>query len=147
MSRRAKKKIKWHGPKIDQYERRNEVLHSLGFQSYKDYLCSPLWRLIRARVFQQKGRLCLLCGSSATELHHHRYHRNDLIGKKTKFIDPICRECHEKIEFSSGRKNKLHEAKIAFQRIRSDRRQETLDRLAVEEWERKNRTAIWEGNF
>ena len=35
---------------INRYKQRDEVLRSIGFQSYKEYLESDLWKSIRSRV-------------------------------------------------------------------------------------------------
>jgi hypothetical protein len=89
------------------YSGRDDWLRLMGFQSYREYLASPLWSEVRKRVFYFKGRICYLCGKAATQVHHTRYHKNDLSGRKLKFLFPICGECHSEIEFDidgEGRK-------------------------------------------
>lgn len=99
------------------YQSRYHYLTELGFGSYQQYLASDLWKKIRARVYRVKGKDCYLCGSPATELHHNRYHRNDLLGKRLKYIHPLCRTCHEEIEFKAdGRKSNLRQAMKAKRR-------------------------------
>ena len=98
------------------YQSRNLVLRELGFASYKDYLQSDLWKELRVKVYAAKGRTCYLCGSPATELHHNRYHLNDLKGRKIRFISPICRKCHEGIEFKDGKKSTVAEAARNFRK-------------------------------
>jgi hypothetical protein len=100
------------------YRSRNAILRGLGFATYRDYLASDLWRTVRAAVFKVKGRACYLCGKPATELHHNRYHANDLTGKRLKFINPICRGCHEGIEFQGGEKVTLKKAASTFRKRR-----------------------------
>lgn len=100
------------------YASRNYILKMLGFASYKEYLASDLWKSVRKKVYAAKGKNCYLCGKPATELHHNRYHKNDLIGKKLKYIHPICRGCHEDIEFRAGEKTTLNQAKITFNKRR-----------------------------
>lgn len=100
------------------YMSRSMWLKQLGFGSYRNYLASSLWKEIRTRVYKAKGRICYLCGAPAEELHHNRYHRSDLRGKNLRFINPICRECHEAIEFVNGKKQNVKEASRAFKKRR-----------------------------
>lgn len=73
-----------------------ELLRSLGFGSYSEYLASPLWRSIRQRVYEAKGRVCVSCEINAAEdIHHDRYDRDTLVGKTLKYLRPLCRHCHE----------------------------------------------------
>ena len=113
---RKRKKKKLTG---EDYRTRQLILLELGFSNYKDYLASSLWREIRQKVYKEKGNGCFLCGLPATELHHNRYHRNDLTGKKIKFINPVCRECHQSIEFQQdGSKSTVKQAKKSFRKTR-----------------------------
>lgn len=100
------------------YQSRNLVLQELGFANYSEYLQSELWKSIRKNVYAQKGSSCYLCGDPATALHHNRYHRNDLVGVRTKYIKPICSKCHHEIEFSNGKKARVRQAASAFRRKR-----------------------------
>lgn len=100
------------------YQTRAMALREIGFASYAEYLASDLWKSIRAKVYAIAGHDCCLCGKPATELHHNRYHRNDLLGKRLRFIKPICRSCHEGIEFDEGKKVGVDQAKKAFGRKR-----------------------------
>lgn len=100
------------------YEDRNAILKELGFGSYRHYLNSDIWRIVREMVFRVKGRKCFLCGREATQIHHNRYHVNDLIGKRLKYINPVCRDCHEEIEFRDGKKSTLRQAAKSFRQIR-----------------------------
>jgi hypothetical protein len=93
------------------YSERNDVLRELGFDSYAEYLKSSLWRSIRLRVYGMKGDNCFLCNNLASQLHHRRYHKNDLIGKTIRYIHPVCEECHKKIEFDGERKRSFAAAK------------------------------------
>lgn len=106
------------------YRERNATLHAMGFKSYRVYLASDLWKLVRSRVFRKKGRICSLCPAPATSVHHNRYHRNDLLGKNLKFLNPICNACHEEIEFSrTGRKKPLENVANHF----ADKRSQWVD--------------------
>lgn len=109
------------------YKSRNMWLKLLGFDSYREYLASPLWKETRKRVYEAKGDRCYLCDAPATELHHNRYHRNDLQGKKLRFINPICRQCHEAIEFSDGGKQNVKQTARAFKKRRKVQRKRQDD--------------------
>ena len=98
------------------YEARNKFLLELKFKDYKSYLKSKLWKRVRAKVFKKKGCACEVCHAYATEIHHSRYHKNDLLGRNLKFLHPLCRECHENIEFDGEKKLSLKEA-VAKQEI------------------------------
>jgi len=100
------------------YASRDYLLPQLGFKTYRDYLASDLWHKIQARVYSARGKKCYLCGRDATELHHMRYHKDDLLGKNIKFIVPICHECHIYIEFNDGQKRSLSDVNILFEERR-----------------------------
>lgn len=102
------------------YQSRNAVLRTLGFRNYGEYLQSELWRKVRDKVFAIKGKACYLCGGRAWQVHHNRYHKNDLTGKRVRFINPICGDCHHEIEFSDGEKVDLRDAAKAFKKRRKD---------------------------
>ena len=96
---------------------RARTLFYLGFNSYKEYLRSKLWRGIRQRVFAAKGRQCVLCGRKAAQIHHRSYDRATLLGLILTFLEPICKRCHEKIEFTeTGRKRSRRAVEYAFKR-------------------------------
>lgn len=108
--------------KGEDYSSRNANLRRMGFASYAAYLKSDLWKAVRVLVYKAKGRNCYLCGSEATVLHHNRYHENDLSGRRLRFISPICRRCHESVEFRDGKKSTLAQAKSTFRRARKNGR-------------------------
>lgn len=94
----------------ESYEARNIFLRQLKFKDYKSYLKSRLWKKVRGKVFKKKGCACEICGNYATEIHHSRYHKNDLLGRNLKFLHPLCRDCHYSIEFDGEKKLSLKEA-------------------------------------
>lgn len=108
-------------PDPDEYAKRNATLKQLGFASYREYLESPLWAEIRARVFRLKGSECFLCGGAATQLHHNRYRLEELTGDNLKEIKPLCRPCHEQIEFFMQQKRPIRQVKAWYHRMRRER--------------------------
>lgn len=100
------------------YAARNAILKSIGFDSYADYLNSDLWISLRERVYREKGRVCFLCGRSATQVHHVGYGRKTLLGKKTGALKPVCGGCHHAIEFKGGEKLSIKNAQKQLRRVR-----------------------------
>lgn len=86
-------------PYVVSYTRRNEILKSMGFDSYEKYLESNIWLGIKTKVFLQKGNVCICCKNPTTILHHRMYDENTLNGLSIEMIVPICNNCHKFIEF------------------------------------------------
>lgn len=81
------------------YTERNQILKSLGFVSYAEYLQSDLWSKIRARVLSAAGHRCHGCKGHANEVHHRSYCLEVLVGRNLAPLVAICRKCHKQIEF------------------------------------------------
>ena len=105
---------------MNRYAQRDAVLLEMGFSSYREYLNSSLWKSIRKRLL--KACCVCVCGKPATEFHHRSYKRRYLEGrgKVHKFITPICRECHLKIEFEGSQKMSLGWANARLLEIQAD---------------------------
>lgn len=100
------------------YKGRAYVLFDLGFNSYQEYLASDLWRTVRAKVYRNKGLLCSVCRSPATEVHHKAYTKRAMLGLSIKSMFPICRTCHKSVEFDEcGRKKTVGQARAAFDKM------------------------------
>lgn len=87
---------------------RSKILQSIGFDSYRDYLASPLWQAIRRLVFAVKGQKCCLCGKQALQVHHRRYDRQTLLGAVLTWLEPICVKCHRIIEVKPNGRKRTH---------------------------------------
>lgn len=97
---------------------RNATLLTMGFKSYREYLESSLWATIRERVYRKCGRQCTLCEYQAEVLHHIGYSKETLLGSDLKSIVPLCRSCHEKVEFDgNGKKRTFVGAHTAYVRL------------------------------
>lgn len=83
------------------YTERARNLLRLGFQTYADYLASELWMRIRSRVLAAQY-LCTGCNRRAAQVHHGSYDLHVLDGSNDRHLYPICRECHEAIEFNAA---------------------------------------------
>lgn len=93
------------------YIKRSKVLRDLGFTSYQHYLASDLWKQVKRKVFQIKGKSCELCGRPAATVHHNRYCLGSMLGRRLKFLIPICHACHEEVEFDGDKKLSLGRAR------------------------------------
>ncbi len=105
---KAKRKLR---KDLEQYKTRNRVIKRLGFDSYRDYLASDLWKSIRSKVFRKAQGRCQTCRTRpATEVHHLKYWTKVLVGTKPELLIAVCRRCHQHAEFDNGRKTTLNEA-------------------------------------
>jgi len=87
------------GTDFDAYKRRDEKLKKMGYGSYAEYLQSELWTKIRRKGFACKGGTCVCCSRSANLLHHRSYGIETLTGKNIGSLIPMCKDCHDYIEF------------------------------------------------
>ena len=105
------------------YHKRSRILKRIGFKSYAEYLKSALWNQIRTKVFLSKGTHCYLCiHRPATTIHHCRYSRADLLGKRMIGMFPLCNICHHEIEFKiDGSKCSVPEMRRLFNKKKKGR--------------------------
>lgn len=90
------------------YGKRNARLRRDGLaSSYKEYLASPLWAEIRAKVLERDGGLCRICGDKAHAVHHSSYGKHTLSGRNLVSLFSVCSPCHRFIEFDRDG-NKVH---------------------------------------
>lgn len=74
-------------------------LGELGFQTYRDYLHSPLWFTIRNKVLKRAHHRCS-CGARALQVHHEIYTRENLTGENLEGLAATCDDCHRSEHFS-----------------------------------------------
>ena len=91
---------------------RDQILRSIGFQSYAEYLESDKWKSIRKIILRRDGFRCRVCGAPAENVHHRVYSRATLAGQSQGYrhLMSLCRKCHIDAEFSFGVKNSLADA-------------------------------------
>tara|TARA_R110000823_G_scaffold315193_1_gene446092 strand:- start:2224 stop:2580 length:357 start_codon:yes stop_codon:yes gene_type:complete len=85
------------------YKYRDILLKELGFQNYKYYLSSELWRNdIRPRVIDEYNEECMICEEKCNdlEIHHLEYSKHNLLGKSLDGMIVLCRKCHKRAEFT-----------------------------------------------
>lgn len=106
---RDKKRRKPNKRKLFCYAERNSNLNLLGYNTYKEYLCSDLWVQIRGDKLARFPK-CILCDEKANQVHHLSYDVDTLLGARTYFLVTMCRECHEWIEFDGIKKRTIIQA-------------------------------------
>ena len=82
--------------------------------TYDTYLESPLWKIIRDRVFQRDEFRCVRCGSGADQVHHMSYAPEVMAGEDDSKLMSVCLACHESIHgkrFRRGNARKRTPAK------------------------------------
>ena len=110
--RKKRKRTAYHENHYLEYVERNKSLKEMGFNSYRAYLASKLWKKIRAEVLGDKP-LCLICQKPAYEAHHLSYGKDVLLGKDLTQIVSLCGDCHHKIEFRNRDGKKLNPAQAS----------------------------------
>lgn len=106
--------------KFNEYIQRDKYLKEIGFDSYKDYLKSDLWKKIREDVFKNKPNRCHFChATEGLQVHHRQYYRDILLGQNIKPLEILCGKCHKNIEFHDNfDKKRLYEANRKFRLAR-----------------------------
>ncbi len=91
---------------------RDKIIRKLGYGHYNQYLKSDLWReVIKPKVLAEHDHKCFVCGSKKSlEIHHMDYNTQNLSGKNTNNMVPLCPRCHKHIEFKNGKKVGLEQA-------------------------------------
>lgn len=120
--RRTKRDKRRERPASYEYEKRDGILMTMGFWSYRRYLRSDLWASIKAAKMDSAGWKCELCGESAQCIHHTSYSKKTLTGKNLRGMLAICRACHYHVEHDeNGRKLCLIESREKSRRIFRER--------------------------
>lgn len=97
------------------YNRRDAALKAIGFETYKVYLGSDLWKGIKSAVMSRDKGRCVLCGRDGYTAHHITYGAEVLLSKDLTQLICICRGCHKRIEFDRG--SKLTSAKAVSKKL------------------------------
>ena len=61
------------------------------------YLKSDAWRRKRYVVLKRDNWLCLYCGEKATQVHHRRYAKKNIGREPIKWLQSVCKKCHNKL--------------------------------------------------
>lgn len=84
------------GPRT--YSARDELLKTLGFDSYKYYTQSLRWKIIRASVLARDKYECRFCSMPTRTVHHLSYARSILIGEDLIPLVSLCKDCHTLVD-------------------------------------------------
>lgn len=108
------------------YKQRDECLFRLGFASYRDYLNSQLWTVIRTAKLESNPN-CELCDNVANHVHHQSYRLETLIGKNIKPLVSLCEPCHRRVEFRPDGTKRNFEAVMKTVRRLLQRKRRRMD--------------------
>lgn len=62
---------------------------------YDKYLRTRKWKEKRKEVLELYGRICMICGKKASQVHHLNYEN---VGKEdVGDLIPLCKRCHKLI--------------------------------------------------
>lgn len=75
--------------------------------TYDDYLRSPEWRTIRARVLKRDNHKCR-CGAKAQHVHHRSYDADVMMGLNDAKLIALCEPCHNRITFRQDHSKRGH---------------------------------------
>lgn len=133
---KRKTRIARNAAVAEPYQERDAILRSLGFGSYKEYLRSMLWQVIRQRVLAASPA-CYGCGNPAKQVHHTRYTVDVLAGHDDSTLRSVCGGCHKTAEFWFGRKQHLT---VANDNLKKKRKRQIKNKC----WEqRADYRALW----
>lgn len=87
------------------YIKRNKALKKMGYSSYKEYLSSDEWRMVKERFRKKKGsNRCFVCGTSGNlQVHHNKYHAKPMKNGTTGNLIALCGECHKEVHLLATR--------------------------------------------
>jgi hypothetical protein len=77
---------------------RAKILRQIGFDSYAEYLASPLWKRIANAARARANFRCARCRQRGWQVHHRRYDLATMTGKVPGDLIVLCDECHVKEE-------------------------------------------------
>lgn len=104
-------------------------------ESYSEYLKSPKWAGIRARIWKRDSYKCQCCFAKADCVHHRKYSKQTLAGQASclHFLISLCNSCHQHIEFND-KGEKISQPAHKEQRLNS--LMLTLASRSLKDWSR-----------
>jgi len=89
----------------------------MGFESYEEYLDSPLWHNIRGKIKKRFKNKCQACGSKKKlNVHHTKYGYKILYGDSFKGLYLLCQNCHKEVHLLKGNNLLFNTRKIIKQK-------------------------------
>lgn len=61
------------------------------------YLKSDDWKRKRYVVLKRDNWKCVYCGKRATQVHHRKYAKRNIGREPIKWLDSVCKKCHESL--------------------------------------------------
>lgn len=78
------------------YKKLSKQLQMYGFESYKEFLTSNLWKEFRNVLYKaQRPKVCYSCGSDCSFFHLHHISYKALLSPTNTIW--VCEKCHKKI--------------------------------------------------
>lgn len=115
-------------------QRRRDVCRMLGFQNYRDYLASPLWRKIRRHIFGRAESVCECChNAKAVVVHHLNYDAETMAGHADDALIAVCQPCHDNYHSSNGKK------RSPWKKFKPGSRDRAFRRMIAREAKRRKR--------
>lgn len=81
------------------WNEQKKLLKELGYDSYRDYLSGIIWANIHDKVFEVKGKKCVICNRDGTVIHHRCYTESVIRGTDIAPLEILCWDCHNRIEY------------------------------------------------
>jgi len=72
-----------------------EIPKSIEYETYKDYLASPIWAKLRKQAVERDGYRCRVCNSSKKLDVHHRLYAKIWGEEEATDLTTLCSDCHE----------------------------------------------------
>lgn len=92
--RKIKEKIPNHKPLKDRYKKSIKKLRG---KSYKKFINSGYWRMIRCKVIERDGFKCVKCSSKENlQVHHLTYKNHFNEHNNLADMQTLCKFCHKK---------------------------------------------------
>jgi hypothetical protein len=131
-TRRQRRQLAKEAGELTPYQKRDQLLVSMGYISYAHYLRCKLWKGIRAKVLKRAKGTCEVCRvNPPTEVHHRSYIKQVMLGKNLQYLVATCRTCHQEAEFDGGRKVTLSHANSRMNALAKDFGNVTLPGLCM----------------
>lgn len=110
---------------------RQRRLQRFGFESYREYLASPLWAAKKARYRASAlPQNCVLCDEVEVHLHHITYER--VCEEDLSDLRPVCSRCHGMVHALHSRGDMGLDFDGIFDATRADQNREIeIKRMAA----------------
>jgi len=92
---KAKKKVRTESKKPK--STMSEMADKLRGKTYKYFLRSKYWRIVREMVLKRDGNKCVRCNcKTSLQIHHKTYKNHFREHENLRDLETLCKTCHEK---------------------------------------------------